>query len=374
MCSISRGPERHGPCFAPSPVARLAVIIAMLLVLPAAAGAARPAGTRARVRLETYRDHRDRLVAAGKIDEARAVSRQLRRLYLRSGKPVEAEWARRFADDWSLEREARNRGPLIAVRPAERIRMAEIEDSLASSRARPGRRLARLASLYEQNNLLQEAAWAHAEAGPAHASQARRLERRLERVLSGPVVQLHEVVIDNRRLTLAELEGGIFAVFKPAREVTRPEQSVFPEYHAYRLDRLLGLGLTPVAVKRTGALAIGGREGTLQYFFKYGRTLKQSGVTSRSAQSPLMRDFRTLLSDPDGHNGNAFLLPGGHQAALDFGQAFQFLSGRPHTLEDRELATALRSVDRRALRRALGAPLARHLLRYWQPLAGGATE
>ena len=352
-------------------MARLVLTLATVLLAlssSASAGGGAGPGARARVRLETYREHRDRLVAAGRIDEARATSRHLRRLYLRAGKPVEAEWARRFADEWPLEREARNRGPLIAIRPADRFRIAEIEESLATSRARPARRLARLASLYEENNLLQEAAWAHAEAGPAHARQARRLERRLERVLSGPIVQLHEVVIDNRRLTLAELEGGIFAVFKPRHETWRADQSAFPDHHAYKVDRLLGLGLVPVTVKRSGARAIEGREGTLQYFFKYGKSLKQHGLGQRSAQSARMRDFRTIVSDFDGHNGNAFVLPTGRQAAIDGGMAFSFGSALPRQLEDPALAAALRAVDRAALRRAVGAPLAAKLVAYWQPL------
>jgi hypothetical protein len=345
-------------------VARPLVILSVLL-LAAATASARPApGTKARIRIETWRDHRDRLVAAGKIDQARAVSRELSLLYRRVGKPNEAEWARVFADQWKLEREAKNRGPLLAVAPARRLAMAEIEESLATSRARPGRRLTRLAALYEQDNMLQEAAWALAEAGPAQAARARRLERRIERIFRGPVLALHPVMMDGRRVTLVELEGGVFAVFKPRREVRGEEQSALPEAHAYEVDRMLGLGLVPVSVAR----AIDGQEGTLQYFFKYGTQLKRLAGTNRSAQTSRMRDLRTILSDPDGHNGNAFVLPAGRQAAIDAGQAFLWNSSLPRRLEDPALAAALRTIDRRALRRAVGAPLARRLLRYWAPL------
>jgi hypothetical protein len=355
-------------------VARLVVILALVLTATGSADARPAAGTRARIRAETWQVHRDRLVAAGKIDEARAVSRELARHYRRAGKPVEAEWARVFADQWKLERESQNRGPLLAVAPGRRLAMAEIEESLAASRARPGRRLARLAALYEQDNMLQEAAWALAEAGPAHAARARRLERRLERIMAGPVVALHPVVMDGRRLTLAEFEGGIFAVFKPRRETWREDQSAFPESDAYKIDRMLGLGLVPVSVARTGARAIDGQEGTLQYFFKYGAQLKRTaGTATRKAQTSRMRDLRTILSDPDGHNGNAFVLPAGRQAAIDAGQAFLWNSSLPRRLEDPALATALGAIDRRALRRALGAPLARRLLSYWQPLIAAAN-
>ena len=355
-------------------MARLLVTLAVLLAASASAGAGPAPGGRARIRIETWRLHRDRLVAAGKIDEARAVSRELARHYRRAGKPVDAEHARIFADEWKLERESQNRGPLLAVPPGRRLAMAEIEESLVATRARPARRLTRLAALYEQDNMLQEAAWALADAGPAHAARARRLERRLERILSGPVVALHPVIMDGRRVTLAELEGGIFAVFKPTREVVRPESSTLPEVHAYKIDRLLGLGLVPVSVARTGARAIEGREGTLQYFFKYGAQLKRTaGTATRTAQTSRMRDLRTILSDPDGHNGNAFVLPAGRQAAIDAGQAFLFNSSLPRRLEDPGLAAALGAIDRRALRRALGAPLARRLLRYWQPLIAAAN-
>jgi len=347
------------------PVARLLAALAVLL-LAAAPASAGGTGTRARIRIEVARDHRDRLVRAGRIDEARAVSRQLGRLYRRAGKPVEAEWARLFADEWRLEREAQNRGPLLAIAPADRLRIAEIEESIASQARPSARRLGRLAALYEQSNLLQEAAWAHASAG--RPDQARRLERRLQRILSGPIVQLHTVVIDDRRLTLAELEGGIFAVFKPKQEVWRPDQSELPEVDTYRIDRLLGVGLVPVTVARTGARAIDGREGSLQYFFKYGQTRKQLGTSARAAQSARMRDLRTLVADWDGHSGNAFVLPSGREAALDSTQSFSLHSPTPRRLEDPELAAALRSIDRRALRRAVGAPLANRLLRYWQPL------
>jgi hypothetical protein len=350
-------------------VARLVVILAVLLTAAASADARPAAGTRARIRAETWQAHRDRLVAAGKIHEARAASRELARHYRRAGKPVEAEWARVFADQWKLERESQNRGPLLAVAPGRRLAMAEIEESLVTSRARPALRLIRLAALYEQENMLQEAAWALAEAGPAHAARVRRLERRLERILAGPVVALHPVMMDGRRVTLAELDGGIFAVFKLAREVRSPEASALPEAHAYKVDRMLGLGLVPVSVARTGARAIDGQDGTLQYFFKYGTQLKRTaGTRDRSAQTSRMRDLRTILSDPDGHNGNAFVLPAGRQAAIDAGQAFLWNSSLPRRLEDPALAAALGAIDRRALRRALGAPLAGRLIRYWQPL------
>lgn len=327
---------------------------------------------RARVRLTVYRRHLDRLLASGRIAEAKEVARTLARMHARAGNRTEARWVRRQADVFGFERERENRAPLRAVPLEAQVEMALLEDR---ARDRPGaadraqtRRLTRLAGLYQQHNLLQEAAWTYAAAGPRHAARARRAEARLERVLAGPVVRLHDVVIDNRPLKLAELAGGVFAVFKPKAELPRAERSAFPDYHAYKVDRLLDLNVVPTTALRTGARAINGVEGTLQYFFKYGATLKGLGFANREHQGARIRDLRAVLSDPDGHNGNVFVLPLGLEAAVDTEGAFSFNTAMDRRIQDDAIAERLRRVDPAVLRRAVGKPVAAGLLRHWSTI------
>lgn len=225
--------------------------------------------------------------------------------------------------------------------------------------------LLRLGALYERNRLLQEAAWTYAAAGPDQTRRAQRLEKRLEKILSGDVRRIHQLTLDGRRVRLAELEGGVLAVFRPAARTVRPDDSSYPDYHAYRVDRLLGANLVPVSARRDGPAAIGNRAGTLQYFFRRGATLKQLGLSGRDGQSDPIRFFRTLIKDYDGHNGNVFVLPLGKEAAIDTEMAFSFVTAMVIRNAPGADTRPLAGVSPAALRRALGKPLADRLLMHW---------
>ena len=80
--------------------------------------------------------------------------------------------------------------------------------------------------------LLQEAAWTYRAAGPAHEAAAARAEARLLRLLSGPVVAVHAVMLEERQVRLVELRGGVFAVFKQRVPYGLPDRSDFPDADA----------------------------------------------------------------------------------------------------------------------------------------------
>jgi hypothetical protein len=142
------------------------------------------------------------------------------------------------------------------------------------------------------------------------------------------------------------------------------------EVAAYRLDRLLGLGLVPPTVLREHE----DEEGSAQLWVE--------GAMSRSAfaaEHPAPRDpewidkqvnamhvFDVLIFNPDRNPGNVLVTPGDERLHLiDHSRAFSLRSGRPPGLEDTffwlspELEARLTVLDDGTLRGRLGELLSR---------------
>jgi hypothetical protein len=176
---------------------------------------------------------------------------------------------------------------------------------------------------------------------------------------TGEIIAEEDNETGTKVVTVSDGEHTLEAVF-----ARRSGRGVFPEAAAYRLDRLLGLDMVPVAVQRS----VGRFEGTLQFLVpgsvdEVARSEKGYGA---SAQCPLPGQWgammvwdaliynegrfrQTMLYSPD----NWQLLLVGHD------NAFATRKGRPRHLGDQPLA--LNNRWRRALERLTDDVLAEQL-------------
>jgi hypothetical protein len=133
---------------------------------------------------------------------------------------------------------------------------------------------------------------------------------------------------------------------------------------AYRLDRLLGLGMVPVAVHR----AVQGTEGALQIWVedaidekeRRAKGLGQAQQESIDRQLELMYVFDALIYNEDRHAGNIlYTRPDWRVHLIDHTRAFRTKTNRPEALRKvdlaptPELATAIADLDEQALRQAM---------------------
>jgi hypothetical protein len=184
----------------------------------------------------------------------------------------------------------------------------------------------------------------------------------LERILT------HGTVIDAKvdeaswQVVQIEVNGKtVPAYFNPS-----PDGSAFvPELAAYRLDRMLGLDMVPVTVRRE----VAGRHGTLQFIPE--TTLSErdrlagarwsNPICSLEKQWHAMHVFDALIHNSTRSPLSMLYYPDDWQLLLlDHDQAFGKATGRPAYLENRELVvgeewqTALRELDDERLRASLG--------------------
>jgi len=193
------------------------------------------------------------------------------------------------------------------------------------------------------------------------------------------VVESEEVgtgVTKPRRLTLERDGMRLRAIFKSeaagsprgraleARRLINTSDQWAYDVAAYRVDRLLGLGMVPVTVKRT----IDGREGALQYWVEGGvneLVRREKGIEPEPAcpldpQYKLMDLFDRLIYNTDRTLENIFYGPDWNLVLIDHTRAFRTRDGVPPGVPDVGLAQApalaarLRGLDRGKLNSELG--------------------
>lgn len=184
------------------------------------------------------------------------------------------------------------------------------------------RRGARVDSMVAEGRL-QEAAWA-ARADGDHA-RAEALLARLERILLSAPRSARPLGVDSQgvsytfRLDHGEGVGSIFKV--DGSDIFCRECGAEREVASYRVDRLLGLDLTPLTV-RSGIVDDFGDTlaGSAMYFVHDGRESRDVGAT----KPDLLRFFDAVIGNSDRHAGNWLILPDGRVVAIDHNRAFQY--------------------------------------------------
>lgn len=180
-----------------------------------------------------------------------------------------------------------------------------------------------------------------------------------------------------RRATLRDDAGTLRAVFKwydsysdtaaqrnPLKRIGSSDRWQY-ELAAYRLDRLLHIGLVPVTVPRE----VEGREGVLQEWIENARddrarragSIVPSDGSQFLAQQNVMDAFDVLIHNEDRHSGNVlYTLDPWRTHLIDHTRAFRARTERPAKLRKRQLiiSTELRQrlllLDRDTLEELLG--------------------
>jgi len=193
----------------------------------------------------------------------------------------------------------------------------------------------------------------------------------LEKLLSyGSLIESTAGEVAWKLLQVTDGDKSVFAYFDPL-----PSESDFaPELAAYKLDRLLGLGMVPVTVQRV----INGRRGTLQVVPS--DTLTESvRVASREGdsascsvrrQKEAMYIFDSLIQNPNRSPASMLYSPDEWQLILiEHGDSFGEERGKPSYLENVEFEigdqwrNVLLNLNHRSLRDELGDALSDSRLR-----------
>ena len=171
--------------------------------------------------------------------------------------------------------------------------------------------------------------------------------------------------VDRRRERLRMRDGRAYAVFydRAASEVA-----------AYRLSRLLGLGMVPPAVLRE----YDGRQGSLQLWVERARTEQQRRDEGEQAPEPVrwlhlrsvMRTFDALVANADRNTGNSLVDEHWRLWMIDHTRAFQ----RPRGVPDLDAINHVPSEFLERLRRISAADLERELSPYLEAQQVSALE
>jgi hypothetical protein len=180
----------------------------------------------------------------------------------------------------------------------------------------------------------------------------------------GDVDPLNPLGVAWRLVRVTAGEISVFAYFNELAE----EQHFVPELAAYKLDRLLGLGMVPVTVRRE----IAGQHGTLQFVPAATLTERERVAAGKWFGAPCslvkqmgaMYVFDALIHNP-ARTPSSMLYSPGHWLLMlvDHDNSFGPEDGRPAYLEDVELAigdqwrTALLELDDELLHAKLGEVL-----------------
>jgi hypothetical protein len=137
------------------------------------------------------------------------------------------------------------------------------------------------------------------------------------------------------------------------------------EVAAYRLDRLLGMGMVPVTVLRT----LDGEEGSLQLWVDdalNGQSMRTMGLKLEETQRDAMHVFDVLIHNIDRNEGNRLYTPTDRRLHLvDHSRAFRMTRTRPPGLEKTrlvltpEFAARLEALDVEGLHEAMDGLLSK---------------
>ena len=180
-------------------------------------------------------------------------------------------------------------------------------------------------------------------------------------LLNGDILELNTGGATWRLVRVTDDDKTVIAYF---RELPR-EDGFVPELAAYKLDRLLGLGMVPVTVHRE----IAGRPGTLQFVPADSMTERERVANGRGLivpcsvekQTAAMYVFDALISNGARTPSTMLFSPEDWLLILvDHGNSFSTSVGRTAYLNDVELSVgeqwriALRELNEDALRAELG--------------------
>jgi hypothetical protein len=157
-------------------------------------------------------------------------------------------------------------------------------------------------------------------------------------LMTGTIVDANS---DATSWKIVEVSNGQQKVFAYFRELQGTEPAV-PELAAYKLDRLLGLGMVPATVRRE----IGGQQGILQYVSADAITERHRATSGRGQdascslekQIAVMYVFDALINNEGRSPSSMLYSPDDWLLVLvDHGRAFGVNPGHPEYLEDMEL-------------------------------------
>jgi len=180
-------------------------------------------------------------------------------------------------------------------------------------------------------------------------------------LLSGDVVEVEAGLSSWKLVQVTTQDVQLHAYFRGLPK----EESFVPELAAYNLDRMLGLGMVPVTVRRN----IAGKEGTLQFVPAATMTERERVAVGRSWNTPCplesqmsaMFVFDALIHNTARTPSTMVYSPDDWLLMLvDHENAFGVQQEKPAYLEDVELSvgdqwrTALQALDNETLQSGLG--------------------
>ena len=187
---------------------------------------------------------------------------------------------------------------------------------------------------------LQEAAWAARESGDTMAADA--ILARLETILRSPPVDARPLGIDSQGVSYTwrlDHGNGVHSIFKVGgSDIFCPTCGADQEVAAYRVDRALGVDLTPMTVRAT-VVADGDTMSGSTMYWVHDATV---AGTVDAKKPDLLRFFDAAIGNSDRHNGNWFLLHG-RPIAIDHNRAFRYQPpGTPKTCWETEVDSIAR--------------------------------
>lgn len=199
---------------------------------------------------------------------------------------------------------------------------------------------------------LQEAAWAAREAGDT--ARGERILARLDSILRRPPRDVAPLGMDSQGVSFTfRLHHGdsVASIFKmDGSDIFCPACGADREVATYRVDRLLGIDLTPTTVPLVIVHDGDTLNGSSMYFIRDARIPAEAGLKKPDR----MRFFDAVLGNTDRHGGNWLVGPDDRVVAIDHNRAFEYGSeSRPKTCWETE-------IDSIAAPDALGPPYERY--------------
>ncbi len=183
---------------------------------------------------------------------------------------------------------------------------------------------------------LQEAAWAARAAGDSARADA--LLARLDTVLRAAPRSTAPLGMDSQGVSYTfrlHHDAGIQSIFKvDGSDIFCPSCGAGREVAAYRIDRLLGMDLTPMTILREVVEDGDTLRGSAMYFVAGASEPAETG-----AEKPdRLRLFDAILGNSDRHDGNWLILADGIIVAIDHNRAIEYRpSTRPRTCWETEV-------------------------------------
>lgn len=191
---------------------------------------------------------------------------------------------------------------------------------------------------------LQEAAWAARAAGDTARGEA--LLARLDSILRAPPRSAAPLAMDSQGVsyTFRLVHGsGVASLFKvDGSDIFCRACGASREVAVYRIDRLLGLDLTPMTVLRSLAEDGDTLDGSAMYWVD---AASRPSATGRNKPDRL-RFLDAIIGNSDRHSGNWLVRDEGSVVAIDHNRAFDYRpSSRPKTCWESEVDSLAAPAD-----------------------------